>query len=163
MMIKKHTSFILVAFVFFACVKNTPTQSTTNPTEIVHQDSVLFLAFKIIKNSELLSGQEIKLVSSQKVKGRVKVPLNQIVTQSESNLKATFFDFENNEINVQIIDNPLNEPIEFVNDKGEFERKKIDKNEADLFLRVNFDPKISHVIFSKGPKNMVATINLNPF
>lgn len=133
--------FLSIAAFSGGCyVKKTADTGQNSPVSTVEKDvskdQILFLTFKIIKDSTAKAGSVVHWVNKQMADGRLKSKLQQSRTASADDLIFQFLDKRNDILFTEIIENPLTASTEYPDDNGTFSRVVLDKKEADLFLRV---------------------------
>ena len=155
----KIISFLLISIACSQCSysKKTNSNGTTQPsstaTTEVSSDQILFLTFKIIKDSTIKVGEKIQLVQKQKVDGLLKSKLKTPSTRNVGDLICEFSDKKNTLLYTEIIEDPLTASVEYPAENGTFKRAFLDKKEADLFLRIQNNALIYKLRISKVMPN----------
>ncbi len=128
---------------------NGTTQPSSTPTTEVSTDQILFLTFKIIKDSTIKVGEKIQLVQKQKVDGLLKSKLKIPKAHNVGDLICEFSDKKNTILSTEIMEDPLTASVEYPAENGTFKRAVLDKKEADLFLRIQNNALIYKLKISK--------------
>ena len=128
---------------------NGTTQPSSTATTEAPQDQILFLTFKIIKDSTIKVGEKIQLVQKQKVDGLLKSKLKTTEAHNVGDLICEFTDKKNTLLYTEIIEDPLTASVEYPAENGTFKRAVLDKKEADLFLRIQNNALIYKLRISK--------------
>ena len=133
--------------------KKTNSDGTTQPSSTANSEAssnqILFLTFKIIKDSTLKVGEKIQLVQKQKVDGLLKSKLKTPNTYNIGDLICEFSDKKNTLLYTEIMEDPLTASVEYPAENGTFKRAVLDKKEADLFLRIQNNALIYKLKISK--------------
>lgn len=124
-------------------------QSSQNTISEDSGENILFFTFKIFKDSTTKSGENISLVKTQKVKGHLKLKLNTNTLIQPEDLICEFLDKKNTILATEILEDPLTASIEYPDENGSFKRINIDKKEADLLLRIQYNPLFYKLRISK--------------
>ncbi len=129
---------------------NGTTQPSSTATTEASQTQILFLTFKIIKDSTLIVGEKIQLVQKQKVDGLLKSKLKTTPnTYNIGDLICEFSDKKKVILSTEIVEDPLTASVEYPAENGTFKRAVLDKKEADLFLRIQNNALIYKLRISK--------------
>ena len=156
MTISTKTCFLLL--ISIACSqcsysKKTNSTGTSQPsstaTTEVSQDQILFLTFKIIKDSTLKVGEKIQLVQKQKVDGLLKSKLKTPMAYNVGDLICEYSDKKNTLLYTEIMEDPLTATVEYPAENGTFKRAFLNKKEADLFLRIQDNTLLYKLRISK--------------
>ena len=156
MTISTKTCFLLL--ISIACSqcsysKKTNPNGTTQPSSTANNEAssnqIMFLTFKIIKDSTLKVGEKIQLVQKQKVDGLLKIKLKTPYTYNIGDLICEFSDKKNIILSTEIVEDPLTASVEYPAENGSFKRVVLDKKEADLFLRIQNNALIYKLKISK--------------
>ena len=152
----KISCLFLISIAFSQCSysKKTNPNGTTQPSSTanneVSSNQILFLTFKIIKDSTIKVGEKIQLVSKQKVDGLLKSKLKTTPnTYNIGDLICEFSDKKNTILSTEIMEDPLTASVEYPAENGTFKRVVLDKKEADLFLRIQNNVLIYKLRISK--------------
>ncbi len=132
--------------------KKTNANGTSQPSSTAteaSQDQILFLTFKIIKDSTIKVGEKIQLVQKQKVDGLLKSKLKTPQAHNVGDLVCEFSDKKNSIIFTEIMEDPLTASVEYPAENGTFKRAFLNKKEADLFLRIQNNTLIYKLRISK--------------
>ena len=152
------TKIISVLLISIACSqcsyskKNSPigtNQPSPTTNSEASSDQILFLTFKIIKDSTKKVGEKIQLVQKQKVDGLLKSKLKTPAAHNVGDLICEFSDKKNTLLYTEIIEDPLTASVEYPAENGTFKRVVLDKKEADLFLRIQNNVLIYKLRISK--------------
>ena len=117
---------------------------------------ILFLSGTISFDS-IASSYSITIDKQQKFEGKMNLG-KQSVTGTPQELYCQQTDAEGNVLCQQEIDNPLSQEIEYF-DGGQPYKKTIKKDMAQLFVRVQLNPRAKHVIFKYNTQT-IQTINM---
>lgn len=101
--------------------------------EAVSRDSILFLSFKISRDSSA-GISEVELMKRKVVAGKIKKNKH-IHADFKSALEMQFCDKKGNVIASQIIEHPLFKNIEYLNERNEYQMKFVVLKEAEFFIR----------------------------
>ena len=152
------TKIISVLLISIACSqcsyskKNSPigtNQPSPTTNSEASSDQILFLTFKIIRDSTIKVGEKIQLVSKQKVDGLLKSKLKTPNAYNVGDLICEFSDKKNTILSTEIMEDPLTASVEYPAENGTFKRVVLDKKEADLFLRIQNNVLIYKLRISK--------------
>ena len=153
------TKIISVLLISIACSqcsyskKNSPigtNQPSPTTNSEASSDQILFLTFKIIKDSTIKVGERIQLVQKQKVDGLLKSKLKTTPnTYNIGDLICEFSDKKKVILSTEIVEDPLTASVEYPAENGTFKRAFLDKKEADLFLRIQNNALIYKLRISK--------------
>ena len=111
------------------------------------KDEIAFYFFNVYANDK--KELRIALSNVKLVPGKLK---SSFVTQKAikpGSLRFTFIDDSENTIQTEIVDNPLNPIVEYVDDKSALVKKTITKSSADVVIRINFYPRVSHILVER--------------
>ena len=128
---------------------NGTTQPSSTANKDVSSDQILFLTFKIIRDSTIKVGEKIQLVQKQKVDGLLKSKLKTPQAHNVGDLICEFSDKKNTLLYTEIMEDPLTASVEYPAENGTFKRVVLDKKEADLFLRIQNNVLIYKLRISK--------------
>ena len=128
---------------------NGTTQPSSTATTETSSDQILFLTFKIIKDSTLKVGEKIQLVQKQKVDGLLKSKLKTPKAHNVGDLICELLDKKNTLLYTEIMEDPLTASVEYPAENGTFKRAFLNKKEADLFLRIQDNALIYKLRISK--------------
>ena len=151
----KITFLFLISIACSQCSysKKTNPNGTTQPSSTANNEAssnqILFLTFKIIKDSTLKVGEKIQLVQKQKVDGLLKSKLKTPNAYNVGDLICEFSDKKNTILSTEIMEDPLTASVEYPAENGTFKRVVLDKKEADLFLRIQNNVLIYKLRISK--------------
>lgn len=128
--------FISATILFVSCSSGKlPTDSNTlelSKKELSTNSQILFLIYKL----STLDNGSFELVNYAITDGTLKQDLDE--TKETATPGDIIFSFQDNTgevLKTKIVANSMKESVEYVNDKGEFERKKITHTEKDIILR----------------------------
>ena len=113
------------------------------------QEQILFLTFKLFKDSTKATGESIQLLNKKSVKGVLKQSLKSAETIYPGYLVCSFQDQNKNVLSAQVVEDPLTASVEYPDDAGSFKRTFIEKREADLFLRIQNSKLLFKLSISK--------------
>jgi hypothetical protein len=140
-------SFFILFLGILSCTKKT-TIVTQNKLETVqkaisNEPQILFLHLKVSQKEKdaplIASVFEKKMVS-----GILDKPLHGIQLE-EGKWLISMLDAEKKTITQEVVQDPINQQYEYLNDKGKFDNVTVVKKETDCFVRVQFDPKMQYV------------------
>jgi hypothetical protein len=141
-------SLVLSLFLsFVACTKKTgivtktPTADTQN--SLSNEPQILFIQVKIVqkdKDSPLIA----TVVDKKMVNGQLDKPL-QGIELIEGKWLISLLDADKKMIVQEIVQDPINQNFEYLNDKGKLDNVTVVKKETDCFVRVQFDAKFQYL------------------
>jgi hypothetical protein len=148
-------SILKLHFIFFfililgkiSCTKKT-TIITQNKLEslqkaISEEPQILFLHLKITQKDK--DAPITPSVFDKKiVNGVLDKPL-QGIQLIEGRWLISLLDSEKKMIAQEVVQDPINQQFEYLNEKGKLDNVTVVKKETDCFVRVQFDPKIQFV------------------
>ena len=146
---------LFIAFCFAACKPSESTMKSQTQSkvsdEVISKEKILFLNYKISKKED--KTLELVLISQILNTGKIKgyKPNNQLI--KIGNLKCLQMDSAQMELDVLYLSNPLFREHEFVDEEGNFQRKSLTLDSADLNFRIQLHPlcyeiKIEEIIDS---------------
>ena len=124
------------------CTASKKTPSTVLPSVIPvaenenEHEQILFLTFKLFKDSTKTAGESIQLLTKKSAKGVLKQSLKSAETIYPGYLVCSFQDQNKNVLSAMVVEDPLTTSVEYLDDAGSLKRTFIEKREADLFLRI---------------------------
>ena len=128
----------------------------TSETQLPDTGNMLFLTLKMTTDGT--GKHAVDLIQKKIVPGAFKaVPQMKPVT---GYLLVTQWDNQQ-ELQRQEVEHPLIKPVEFTNDRNEFERKLIELKEAEFFIRLQLQPAAKSIIIEEiveGKKNLLKEI-----
>lgn len=110
---------------------------------------ILFLTFKIEKAPAIEAGETIRLTNSQKVAGQLKRNLKVPGNVHPGALLCEFLDRQGAVLAAETMEDPLAASVEYLGEDGSLKQVLLEKQEADLFLRVQHDPLFHQLRISK--------------
>ena len=156
MTISTKISFLfLISIACLQCSysKKTNPNVTTQPSTTVNNEAspnqILFLTFKIIRDSTTKIGETIQLVQKQKVEGLLKSKLKTPQAHNVGDLICEYSDKKNTLLYTEIMEDPLTASVEYPAENGTFKRAFLNKKEADLFLRIQNNTLLYKLRISK--------------
>jgi hypothetical protein len=139
--------FSILILYIISCTKKTTivTQSKSESLQkaISEEPQILFLHLKITQN-EKDAAITASVFDKKMVNGILDKPL-QGIQLMEGRWLISLLDAEKKMITQEVIQDPINQHFEYLNDKGKLDNVTVVKKETDCFVRVQFDPKILYV------------------
>lgn len=132
--------FVICCQIGFSCHNSglpAQTKIALMPSESVPQ--ILFLQIHVLQKA---TRYEAQITNRQIVEGILDRPLDGLQV-FENQWLISFFDAKKKLLAQTTALNPLDEHFEVADDKGQFKAVDVKKNEADLFLRVQQNPKFA--------------------
>lgn len=152
-----ETYIFLLSFILILCCASQ--QVVTHVTEIDEKPKLLFLNYNIVKIDD--TKKIISLINQKTIEGRLKGKTNPEFKGILGDLECSILDSGSNEIEKMSIKNPLVEIVEFINDLGNFEKRKIDLDSAQFSIRLQLPPKSKYIVIREltqtGKKNHITT------
>ncbi|MEM1134526.1 MAG: hypothetical protein AAGI07_01715 [Bacteroidota bacterium] len=146
----KYLMFLLsIVCLFGAC--RTAKQNPTDFTQTEQQDEgVIFLSFKIFKDSTLK--EQVELINKIWTSGTLKEKRGVKKKATEEMVEIFFFDEEKNLLKSVILENPLHAHMEYFSPEGKISTKKVDLKEAFLTIRtaLSLDAAYVRVVIGKN-------------
>lgn len=169
---KKHEQWILLFFTMiwafgglFSCHPGKKGQaSTPQPqTVILHSDTtqakIKLLVFELSRDSLSPAGERCTFIHSQMAPGRLKNPVGSPGFVQPGDLICHFYNRQGKIIQTSIQEDPLTAPVEAFEENGAMNRHHLNKNSAELTLRVQHNPDIHQLLIGKVmPDKSVITL-----
>ena len=133
----------------------TNVSDNTNEEEPV----ILFVSGTITYDS-LTNTHDIKISQQKKFSGKLNLDRSEDIKESKG-LNYVQLDANDQQLSRHIIENPLIQKIEYPDGK-EFKMKTIIKQKAELYLRLQLNPRARKLQFCND-QEIIETIIINPF
>lgn len=159
----KYQFIIISLFMLFSC--HSP-QSAAKEQLVeftaagAAEPEILFLQLKVWKQKDGIYGAEME--NKQQVKGVLNSDLRG-VQASEGEWLVTFLDAKKKMVSQVVILNPLEEHYEVSDDKGQLRPVEVKKEEAQCFIRVQYEPRFSALQFEQiiNSKERIPLFSIN--
>ena len=125
----------------------TPAETAIVPDE--NTPKILFLFLTIKRDSAAQAGATIALTQTQLAPGRLKTPVKIPRIAQPDELVCSFLDAQGAEISAQVVEDPLTASTEYPEENGIMQRTYLYKSEAELFLRVQYAPRVARLRVNK--------------
>jgi hypothetical protein len=144
-----RTSIVVLVLFIISCKT---TYLTNTDAEIAEpKPQILFLQYHLKQSNSKFTAQ---LTAKSKVEGKFKSSNEVVSRMHSSDLKMVQLDIKNKPLDSLFIDDPLHEEIEYVNTNNEFEKKIIQKDSADFFVRIQLHPKTKFISIYYSEKQL---------
>ena len=134
---KHHIRRSVLVFLLLTCLGSVGTLCA-------HRDAaagqILFLTFRLEKDSATATGETIRLTNRQKVAGQLKQKIKTPEPVHANDLICEFLDKQHAVLATEIMEDPLTASVEYSEEDGTLKRAQVDKKDAELFLRVQYNP-----------------------
>jgi hypothetical protein len=140
---------LIMGILAFAC--NPPRHaSSINHPEKVHAEGpgILFLNYVISRDSAT-STYSALLIHMVLRDGTIKENNAPAAQGKENDLKLLVLDQDQRPLSYQIIPNPLDKSVEYVNDARQLERKMIHLDSAQVHVRLQLEPGASSIVLKQ--------------
>lgn len=124
-----------------------PAETAVSPDD--HTPKILFLFLTIKRDSAAQAGATIALTQTQLAPGRLKTPVKIPRIAQPDELVCSFLDAQGAEISAQVVEDPLTASTEYPEENGIMQRTYLYKSEAELFLRVQYAPRVARLRVNK--------------
>lgn len=121
---------------------------TANDAETVFVDvpKIAFISYKISKDQD--DKNSIELIDILKVEGKFKRQ-DDGMSRAMGDYELLQLDKNGNQLSAMIVENPLTQTVEYVNDAGEFAKKNIDFQSKETAIRVQLNPKTYYILMQE--------------
>jgi hypothetical protein len=126
----------------FGCKTNSAISTTSNDSSIEEKEQILFLNFKIEKDST--ESIKIYLLGNFWARGSFKEVPEQLTLEADV-LEFQFLDKQQKLLSKRLLPNPLKTSFESFSPDGNIERKEINLKQAEFTLRANVSSAAAYV------------------
>ena len=134
--------FALSIFALSSCAKKNiavaATATTPSVISVSDEPQILFIQLKILKKDKN-ANYEASVVNKKSANGVLDKPLRGI-NLIEGRWLMSLLDVEQKVIAKEMILDPINEHLEYSDDKGKLQGVEVEKKETDCFVRVQNSP-----------------------
>jgi hypothetical protein len=142
-----NTIYFFILILFVSCKSVLPQEVNDNEFKEILKPHSIFYFFKAThRNTDV----DIKLINTKIVKGKTKGNYSNHIDIEKYKATNWLVSFQNNHntiVSQLQITNPLTEEVEFINDKGNLEKKRIKHLNKDFVIRLPYDSSIKIIIF----------------
>jgi hypothetical protein len=141
-------------------VKNLSDKETYSYIDEKTAHQLIFMTYQITKNNDLL---DINLTNKSIVKGFMKQKNTSDFKNGD--LKFSILNSDKVEISKFYVSNPLHKTVEYVDEKNQFQKKDVELNTNDFFIRFQYKSNMTQVaiykILSGNKKIHILTSEIN--
>ena len=142
----KSILFIAVLFLFMACRTAAIDAVVQQNSAISEVPKIAFITYEVSK--EVDHKITINLIDVTMAEGNLK-PQNDRATSVKGNYEFIQLDQSDNQLDVRIMDNPLIQSVEYVNELGQMERKMMTFTKKEAFIRVQLHPQTKYILLQE--------------
>lgn len=144
---KKINFLLYLAFLLLSMSCKTVVQDSNKETEnvIVDVPKIAFVTYKISKSQET---NMIEFIDVKMAKGKLKSQ------EKDLNKKAGDYaliqlDKNGNQLAIMVVENPLNQTVEYVGDNGELAKKDLTFQSKEIAIRIQLQAKTSYLLMQE--------------
>lgn len=106
------------------------------------QDQLIFASFSIKSTNGV---DEISLIQSQVVDGKIKHLKAEEKALQENHLKVSLLNSSNEIVDYTVIDHPLRGSVEYIDENNSYSTTNLNLNETEFFVRMPYTQNISKI------------------
>ena len=136
----------MVVILSVSCKSTIIDSAQDSEVAVAEVPKMAFITYKISKNQE--DKKSIELINLLKVDGKFKIQDNQ-KSPVAGDYELIQLDKDGKQLATAIVENPLNQTVEYVNDAGEFAKKNIDFQSKETSIRVQLNSKTYYILLQE--------------
>jgi len=138
---------LLVVYILSCNAPKNTYNSDSGESTVGEASKILFLNYKLTRDSATMT-YDAELLSMLAREGKIKDPGQDISQIEKGDLELLLVDMNDQTIIHRHIPNPLDRSVEYVNDAGQFERKMIHLDSAQISIRLQLEQGASSVLLN---------------
>jgi len=143
---------LLLASGILASCKAPKNISGTDPADSKNGQAprILFLNYQLTRDSAE-NTIHAELLSMIVRDGKFKPSMNQAIKPEEDDLELQVLDPNQQVLSTKHIPNPLDKPVEYVNENGQLEMQMIHLDSVQFSVRLQIEPRASSIVLNRIP------------